>query len=249
MQDKLDAISLLSLLDAYPEPAFILCLNISPRQVLKLVYGNATLHSLILGPGSSSNLDDSALFGALTRDDDLRWLHNPTYAADDADFKAGYTRIVEVRPPWIPVAHIPSKLQLTATPITLPITVPRVGSSSRSFVFIASPSEIFTQFVRTATSMDVRRQIQTSSGSPPSTFSTSAVPNMNIVGSSSSLPRSPSSSIAASNAEVPSHMINTYAWENTSLGPRGQWPTSLTTMVQYILAKQEPVCIVNIHRT
>ncbi|KAF8603037.1 hypothetical protein BDV93DRAFT_607104 [Ceratobasidium sp. AG-I] len=243
MKDTLGGIPLLPFLDAYPEPAFILCLNISPQQILRLIYGNSALHSLVLGPGNPSVLNESELLNAFTNNDDLRWLHDPTYAAGGADFKVGYTRIVKFRPASVPPAHMLDKLHLTATPITLPITVSGVGSSSRSFVFTASPSQTSTEIFRATSSVNLRPRPQTGLGSLPNTPLGSLTPTKRAVGSSSLLSWSPSSSFATSHNAVPSQMINTFAWEKTPLGPREQWPTSLTMIVQYIMAKQEPTAI------
>lgn len=245
MQDKLDTVSLLSFLDAYPEPAFILCSNPSPQQSLKFVYGNLGLRSLILGPGSPPVLDDSTFFESLSKESDLHWLHDPTCPAPGATSKVGYIHTVEFRPAWIPSTHTLDMLELTATPITLPITIPGARSSGRSFVFTASPSKHTTQIARDTFTDDVKSQPPTPFSSFESTSPSSSTSAGSAAGlkSGSPVPQSRDLLLVASKELTPSRMIDTFPWDKTPLGPREQWPSSLTTMAQYVMAKQVPVCI------
>ncbi|QRV75488.1 protein-histidine kinase [Ceratobasidium sp. AG-Ba] len=44
-------------------------------------------------------------------------------------------------------------------------------------------------------------------------------------------------------SKLPSRMLDTFPWEQTSLGPRSEWPQSLSTLVQFVMAKPIPTTI------
>ncbi|KAG9121841.1 hypothetical protein FRC07_002032, partial [Ceratobasidium sp. 392] len=145
--DILYNVPLLNFLNAYPEPAFILCTSSAPRLSLEFIYGNPALHTLVFGHDDSGVLDSDSFFSAVASNDDIAWLSNPTYPQTLAT-AASELHYINLRPAWLPRDHTPLDLELTPTPIDLPVTIPGVGSSSKSYVFTATPRKVALDLLR-----------------------------------------------------------------------------------------------------
>jgi hypothetical protein len=214
--DNLGHIPLISFLEAYPEPAFILCLNAIPHSSLELMYVNPALHELLVGADSTHVLDTQTFLSTLASDDDVLWLSAPITAGK----VAGDSKSVNFCPTWLPRDHSPVDLELTPTPINLPTVIPRVATTNRSFVFTASPRHAPMNFLRSET----QRGPSTGKRRQKSRSSSSSWP--------SRLPP-----VIANSAELPSRLIETFDWEKSPLGPRDKWPLSLQLMVKYLMGK------------
>lgn len=239
MREQLSQISLLSFLDSFSEPAFILCANASPQATLSFIYGNLALQLLVLGGDETAVLNDSTFFNILCEENDLRWLSNPTRSPAGAP--GGGSRTVRFRPAWLPRDHVPLALELIATPIGLPLTIPAVGSNGRSFVFIASSHKSSQQLLRTEPTTDavakqqsiVRKNISASDGSE--------IMWQRGTGQTTRSTTSQRSKRDIEAEKLPSRLLRTFPWEETPLGPQTDWPQSLKTMVRYIMEKPVPV--------
>ncbi|KAF8602905.1 hypothetical protein BDV93DRAFT_557089 [Ceratobasidium sp. AG-I] len=243
MRELLDTLPLLAFLDAYPEPAFILCSNASPQATLAFIYGNSALQQLMLGEDETAVLNDSTFFNVLSAEHDLRWLANPTRPAVNSHNAAGGYRNIEFRPAWLPRNHVPLQLELTATPVDLPLTIPAVNSASHSYVYIASPRKTPMQLLRTEAAGEAKQQ-QRSNLRLGDVVPTVAGQTWQKSSRSRSIASvSQSSNGAMDESKLPSRLLYTFPWEKTSLGPRSQWPLSLTTMVHYIMQKPVPTTL------
>ncbi|CAE7221364.1 unnamed protein product [Rhizoctonia solani] len=239
---------LVSFLDAYPEPAFILCTNTLPHSSLEFMYGNPALHAILFGHDDTAILDDQSFFSALTSDQDVCWLADPVgirspLTPHTPRSVVGDSHTISIRPDWLPRDHTPLDLELIPTPIDLPVIIPGISAATQSYVFTASPrppmnllrSETHTEHQRRDPGLRL-------SDFPPSPASIgNRVRSRKSKSESTSLLSQPI--LAASLAELPSRMIETYPWEKTSLGPRDSWPVSLTVMVKYLMEKPIPSCI------
>lgn len=242
MREHLDTLPLLSFLDAYPEPAFMLCSNASPQSTLAFIYGNPALQQLMLGEDELAVLNDSTFFNVLCEEKDLRWLSDPTRSAANTLNAAGGSRSIGFRPAWLPRNHIPLQLELTATPIDLPLTVPAVNSASHSYVYIASPRKTPMQLLRTEDAGEAKQQQRSNLRLGNIIPGLAGVPRQQMSSQTKSIVSlSNSSHESFDEDKLPSRLLYTFPWEKTSLGPRSQWPKSLTTMVQYIMQKPIPV--------
>jgi hypothetical protein len=218
MIELLDKIPLLSFLDGYPEPAFILCSKFSPY-THSLLYGNAALRSLILGD-ESAILNDDVFFDALCEENALQWLSNPTRPAHSEANALRRSYNIRFTPAWIPLDHLPLQLELTATPIDLPPTMSAVETNSQLYAYVASPAKTSAPFSSPNSLNQVKRGLQT-----------------NLAGTASSM----KSEVSSDMADLPSRLLYTFPWETTSLGPRAKWPQILNTMVQHMMANPIPV--------
>lgn len=240
----LGRVSLITFLDAYPEPAFIICTNTSPHSSLDFVYGNPSLYALLFGHDDSGVLNGSTFFGVLSTDDDIIWLSDPIRGRSPPT-SVGNTHSIGIRPAWLPRDHTAIDLELTATPIDLPMTIPGVGSSSRSYVFTASPRKAPMNLLRSETHLETRRRRDSSMRlpdfPPPSGSAGQRVRSRQSKSESTSWP---SQATSALNEELlPSRLIDAFPWETTSLGPKESWPMSLKLMVQYLMEKPIPVSV------
>ncbi|KAF8749105.1 His Kinase A (phosphoacceptor) domain [Rhizoctonia solani] len=163
-RDLLRHVPLISFLDAYPEPAFILCTNTLPHSSLEFMYGNHALHSILFGHDDTAVLDDQGFFSALISDQDVFWLGDPLGSRSPitphpSRTVAGDSRKITIRPDWLPRDHTPLDLELTPTPIDLPVIIPGVGSTTHSYVFIASPRRAPMNLLRSEahTELQLRR--------------------------------------------------------------------------------------------
>ncbi|KDN38662.1 hypothetical protein RSAG8_09337, partial [Rhizoctonia solani AG-8 WAC10335] len=223
-EDRLGQVPLVPFLDAYPEPAFILCLNSIPHPSIKLMYANPVLCGLLLGGDAAHVLDTQEFLSTIASDDDVSWFTNPTGSGKaTGDFKS-----VDFCPTWLPRDHSPVDLELTPTPIDLPITIPGVGTTSQSFVFTAAPRHAPINFLRSETQ---RRGSSTVGKRRQKSRSTS-----------SSWPSRPAP-VTTNPAEPPSKLIDIFDWDNSPLGPRDKWPLGLRLMIQYLMEKPIPSSI------
>ena len=170
------------------------------------------------------------------------WLSDPIRARLPPS-SVGDTHSIGIRPAWLPRDHTPIDLELTATPIDLPMTIPGVGSSSRSYVFTTSPRKAPMNLLRSETHLETRRRRDSSlrlpDFPPPSASAGKLVRSKQSRSDSSSWP---SQATPALNEELlPSRLIETFPWETTPLGPKEFWPISLKLMVQYLMEKPIPV--------
>ncbi|KAJ1307038.1 hypothetical protein OPQ81_008017 [Rhizoctonia solani] len=218
-EDRLGQVPLVSFLDAYPEPAFILCLNAVSHSSLELMYANPALHELLIGD-LAQKLDTQVFLSTLASDDDALWLSAPIGRGG----AVGGSTSVNFCPTWLPRDHAAVDLELTPTPIDLPI---RVGS--RSYVFTASPRHEPINFLRSGTQ---RRAPSAAAGRR----------RQKNRSSSSSWP-SPPVPVAIKSADPPSKLIHTFDWEKSRLGPREKWPMGLKLMIQYLMEKPIPSAI------
>ncbi|QRV90185.1 response regulator receiver [Ceratobasidium sp. AG-Ba] len=242
MGEQLHTIPLLSFLDSYPEPAFILCSNGTPQTSLAFIYGNPALHSLILGGGESAVIDDSSFFNVLYSEKSLQWLASPLRSGPESLSARGKTRVIDFRPPWLPRNHAPLELELTATPIELPLTISGVQSASRSYVYIASPRKVGPQLLRAEPAKDSSQVRRAKHGQPTQTSQKSVVSD-SLRPDRSTASNSSISQTALDPSKLPSRMLHTFPWEQTPLGPRSEWPQSLNTLVQFIMAKPIPTTL------
>jgi hypothetical protein len=239
-RELLANVPLITFLDAYAEPAFILCSNTSPHSSLDFVFGNSALHALLFGHDDSGVLNGNTFFAVLASDDDLFWLSDPVRGRSRPTSVA-----ISVRPTWLPRDHTPIDLELTPTPIDLPMTIPGVGSTSRSFVFTASPRKAPMNLLRSEPHAEPRRRRDSALRLPD--FPPPAVSVGQRLRSRQSKSKSESTSwpsqpgAIGNTAELPSKLFDTFPWETTSLGPRESWPVSLKLMVKYLLEKPIPV--------
>ncbi|QRV74353.1 protein-histidine kinase [Ceratobasidium sp. AG-Ba] len=242
-RDMLSSVPLVVFLDAYPEPAFILCTNTSPHSSLDFVFGNAALHALLFGHDDSGVLNGSSFFAVLSSDDDLLWLSDPLRGRSQHS-SIDDSHPISLKPAWLPRDHAPIDLELTPTPIDLPMTMPGVGSSSKSYVFTASPRKTPMNLLRSETYEPTSRRRRDSSlripDFPPPPASASVGQRlMSIKSRSKSDSTSWPSQTAPGPQEalLPSRLVHTFPWEKTSLGPREKWPATLKVMVQYLMEK------------
>ncbi|KAH7327639.1 hypothetical protein B0J17DRAFT_772105 [Rhizoctonia solani] len=223
-EDRLRRVPLVPFLDAYPEPAFILCLNPNLPSSLELMYANPALNELLLGGDSANVLDTQDFLSALESDDDLSWLFAPSGSGKAID----NAKSVNFCPTWLPRDHSAIDLELTPTPLDLPMTIPQIGTNSVAYVFTASPRHTPINFLRSepqrkgSASVGKRRQKSRSS--------------------SSSWPSRPAHG-AINAVDPPSKLIDTFDWENSPLGPRDKWSMGLKLMIQYLMEKPIPSSI------
>ena len=244
-RDQLDTVPLVAFLEAFSEPAFILCCNSTPHESLEFIYGNTALRTLMFGEDDSGVLDKESFFSALASDEDAFWLSNPV-RSQSLPTTASDFRLVGFRPAWLPRDHMPLSLEITPTPITLPVTMPGVASSSRSFVFTASPRKAGIDLLRSGSHSDLDKRRD-----PGLRLHDLPQPNLNVRQRARSRKSRSSSSwpsqraLVAKSVEMPSSLIETYPWETTALGPRVFWPTSLKTMLSYMMEKPIPVGVMS----
>lgn len=248
-RDTLEDVPLVAFLDSYPEPAFILCSN-PPYSSLSFVYGNSALYELLFRHDSTAALDDRTFFSALTADEDIVWLSDPIRSGSQSTSgSVGDSRTINMRPIWLPRDHMPIDIELTPTPIGLPITIPGIGSASRAHVFTASPRKAPMNFLRSEPQTEPKRRKDPGLRLPDFPLIPGCVgPNIQSKkgrsksrSDSSSRLSQPISGIIP--AELPSRLIDTYPWETTPLGPKESWPTTLTLMVKYLMETPVSVCI------
>jgi hypothetical protein len=244
--DALQHVPLVGFLDAYQEPAFILCSNAGSRPSLEFIYGNTSLRELLVGHGESEVLDDQLFFSAIASDEDIVWLSDPTQSGSQSTSRSiGDSHVVNLHPAWLPRDHATVDLELTPTPINLPITIPRVGSSSHSYVFIASPRKAPMNFLRSETQGESRRRKDVGLRLPDFPLMPGAIgPHIRSRMSNESSSMLSQSALAVNPAELPSRLIDTYPWETTPLGPRQSWPVLLELMVKYLM--ETPVSVSSI---
>ncbi|CAE6427632.1 unnamed protein product [Rhizoctonia solani] len=222
-EDRLGQVPLVPFLDAYPEPAFVICLNATPHRSLELMYANPALHELLLGD-LTQKLDNQIFLSTLASDDDVLWLSAPTGRGR----AVGGSASVKFCPTWLPRDHSPVDLELTPTPIDLPITIHKVGTNARSYVFTASPRREPINFLRSET----QRRGPAAAGKR----------RQKSRSLSRSTPSQPAP-VAINPAELPSRLIDTFDWEKSPLGPRDKWPMGLKLMIQYLMEKPIPSAI------
>ncbi|KAH7327638.1 hypothetical protein B0J17DRAFT_722634 [Rhizoctonia solani] len=223
-EDRLRRVPLVPFLDAYPEPAFILCLNPNLPSSLELMYANPALNELLLGGDSANVLDTQEFLSALESDNDLLWLFSPTGSGK----VAGDSKSVNFCPTWLPRDHSAIDLELTPTRLNLPMTIPQIGTNSVAYVFTASPRHAPINFLRS----DPQREGSSSIGKR----------RQRSWPSSSSWPTQPAT-VTINSAKPPSQLIDTFDWENSPLGPRDKWPMGLKLMIQYLMEKPIPSSI------
>ncbi|KAF8689719.1 His Kinase A (phosphoacceptor) domain, partial [Rhizoctonia solani] len=247
-RDLLRHVPLISFLDAYPEPAFILCTNTLPHSSLEFMYGNHALHSILFGHDDTAVLDDQGFFSALISDQDVFWLGDPfgsrsPITPHPSRTVAGDSRKITIRPDWLPRDHTPLDLELTPTPIDLPVIIPGVGSTTHSYVFIASPRRAPMNLLRSEahTELQLRRDpgLRLSDFPPLPSSSGTRIRSRQSKSESTSWVSQPIPYVGV--ADLPSRMIETFPWEKTSLGPRESWPMTLKLMIQYLMEKPIPV--------
>ncbi|KAF8602883.1 hypothetical protein BDV93DRAFT_523732 [Ceratobasidium sp. AG-I] len=243
-RDQLDKVSLVAFLEAFSEPAFILCCNSAPHEPLDFIYGNPALHSLIFGEDDSGVLDKGSFFSALASDEDVFWLSNPARPQTLPTSVSGL-RLVGFRPSWLPRDHTPLSLELTSTSITLPVTMFGVHASSKSHVFTASPRKAAMDLLRSDPGSDFSRrrdsglrlhdlpQLHPSAGQ--------LVRSRNSKSESSSWPSQ--QALMSKPMEMPTSLLETFPWDETPLGPKALWPTSLKTMLSYLMEKPIPSAV------
>ncbi|KAF8761295.1 His Kinase A (phosphoacceptor) domain [Rhizoctonia solani] len=249
-RDLLRHVPLISFLDAYPEPAFILCTNTLPHSSLEFMYGNHALHSILFGHDDTAVLDDQGFFSALISDQDVFWLGDPLGSRSPitphpSRTVAGDSRKITIRPDWLPRDHTPLDLELTPTPIDLPVIIPGVGSTTHSYVFIASPRRAPMNLLRSEahTELQLRRDpgLRLTDFPPLPSSSGTRIRSRQSKSESTSWVSQPIPYVGV--ADLPSRMIETFPWEKTSLGPRESWPMTLKLMVKYLMEKPIPSCI------
>ncbi|KDN38661.1 hypothetical protein RSAG8_09336, partial [Rhizoctonia solani AG-8 WAC10335] len=235
--DILQQVPLVGFLDAYPEPAFILSSNAGPRSSLDFLYGNSSLRELLVGHDESGILDDQTFFSAIVSDEDIVWLSNPTKSGSHSSSRSvGDSHVINLRPTWLPRDHTSVDLELTPTPIDLPIVIPNVGSSSRSYVFTAAPRKAPMSFLRSENHSETRRKRDPGLRLPDFPLMPGAVgphirSRMGKSDSSSML----SQSAVMNPAELPTRLVDTFPWETTPLGARESRAEILELMVKYLM--------------
>ncbi|CAE7175104.1 unnamed protein product [Rhizoctonia solani] len=234
--DTLEQVPLVGFLDAYPEPAFILLSNTGPRPSLEFLYGNSSLRELLVHD-ESAILDDQTFFSAVASDEDIVWLSDPTQSGSQrTSHSVGDSHVINLRPAWLPRDHTSVDLELTPTAIDIPITLSNVGSSSRSYVFTASPRKAPMNFLRSENYSETRRRRDPGLRLPDFPLMPGAVgPHIR-----SRLSKSDSSSMLSQSAvikpaELPTRLVDTFPWETTPLGARASWPVILELMVKYLM--------------
>ncbi|KAG8743481.1 hypothetical protein FRC10_011954 [Ceratobasidium sp. 414] len=234
IRDILASVPLIPFLDAYPEPAFILCANTSPHSSLDFVFGNSALHALLFGHDDSGVLNGNTFFAVLATDGDLFWLSAPTRGRSQLA-SVSDSRTISLRPAWLPRDHTAIDLELTPTPIDLPMTIPGVGSSSRSYVFTASPRRAPMNFLRSEAEPRRRRDstLRLADFPPPMASVGQRLRSMQSKSESTSWHSQTAPTPNA--AELPTRLFDTFPWETTSLGPRESWPTSLKLMASLVM--------------
>ncbi|CCO32346.1 hypothetical protein BN14_06406 [Rhizoctonia solani AG-1 IB] len=249
-RDLLQHVPLISFLDAYPEPAFILCTNTLPHSSLEFMYGNHALHSILFGHDDTAVLDDQSFFSALTSDQDVFWLGDPLGSRSPltplpSRIAVGDSRTISIRPDWLPRDHTPLDLELTPTPIDLPVIIPGVGSATYSYVFTASPQKAPMKLLRSEahTELQLRRDpgLRLSDFPPLPSSSGTRIRSRQSKSESTSLLSQPVPPVSV--ADLPSRMMETFPWEKTSLGPRESWPMILKLMIKYLMEKPIPSCV------
>ncbi|CAE6344693.1 unnamed protein product [Rhizoctonia solani] len=235
--DTLHQVPLVGFLDAYPEPAFILCSNTGPRSSLEFLYGNSSLRELLVGHDESGILDDQTFFSAVASDEDIFWLSDPTQNGSQSTSRSvSDSHVINLRPAWLPRDHTSVDLELTPTPIDLPITMPNVGSSGRCYVFTATPRKAPMNFLRSENQSETRRKKDLSLRLPDFPLMPGAVgPHIRSRMSKSDSSSMLSQSAVINPAELPTRLVDTYPWETTPLGPRESWPVLLELMVKYVM--------------
>ncbi|QRV89873.1 response regulator receiver [Ceratobasidium sp. AG-Ba] len=241
-RDILHNFPLINFLNAYPEPAFILCTSSAPHLTLDFIYGNDALSGLVFGQDESGILDSDTFFTVVTTSDDLVWLSNPVNSQPGST-AISEARTISIRPSWLPRDHTPLDLELVPTPIDLPVTIPEIGSSSKSHVFIAVPRKASLNLLRSGSSTRSDAGKRRDSGAkindpPPLAASIGQRRSRKSKSQSSSRP---SQLVHASDSVLmPSKLIHVFPWEQTTLGARSSWPWSLEVMVRYVMEKPIP---------
>ncbi|KAG8747317.1 hypothetical protein FRC10_001496 [Ceratobasidium sp. 414] len=236
-RDILYTVPLLNFLNAYPEPAFILCTSSVPHFTLEFIFGNPALHTLVFGHDDSGVLDNDSFFPAVASSDDLAWLSNPNHP-QSVSTAVSEIRTVHLRPAWLPRDHTPFDLELTPTPIDLPVTIPGVGSSSKSYVFIATPRKAAMDLLRCGLrTQGSKRRDSRSPINDPSPLAVTIEPHVKSRKSRSESSSRHSQHIHTNSTLMPSQLIDIFPWEKTAIGPRTSWPATLTTMVKYLMEK------------
>ncbi|CUA74663.1 protein-histidine kinase [Rhizoctonia solani] len=235
--DTLHQVPLVGFLDAYPEPAFILCSNTGPRSSLEFLYGNSSLRELLVGHDESGILDDQTFFSAVASDEDIFWLSDPTQNGSQSTSRSvSDSHVINLRPAWLPRDHTSVDLELTPTPIDLPMTIPNVSSSGRSYVFTATPRKAPMSFLRSENQSETRRKKDLSLRLPDFPLMPGAVgPHIRSRMSKSDSSSMLSQSAVINPAELPTRLVDTYPWETTPLGSRESWPVLLELMVKYLM--------------
>ncbi|CAE6472804.1 unnamed protein product [Rhizoctonia solani] len=235
--DTLQQVPLVQFLDSYPEPAFILCSNAGLRSSLEFIYGNSSLRELLVGHDESGNLDDQTFFSAVVSDEDIVWLSDPTQSGSQRTSRSiGDSHVIDLRPAWLPRDHTSVDLELTPTLIELPITIPNVSPSSRSYVFTASPRKAPMNFLRSENHSEVRRKRDPGLRLPDFPLIPGAVgPHIRSRMSKSDSSSMRSQSAVIKPAELPTRLVDTFPWETTPLGARKSWPVILELMVKYVM--------------
>ncbi|KAG9099125.1 hypothetical protein FS749_002085 [Ceratobasidium sp. UAMH 11750] len=234
--NNLHTVPLLNFLNAYPEPAFILCASTAPHLSLEFIFGNPALHTLVFGHDDSGVLDNDSFFPAVTSSDDLAWLSNPTHL-QSMSTAVSEVRTIHLRPIWLPRDHTSLDLELTPTPIDLPVTIPGVGSFSKSYVFIATPRKAIMDLLRSSSRAENGKRQDFGSLINPSPAALTNEPRVKSRKSRSEYSSRRSQHIHIDSTLMPSQLINIFPWEKTSIGPRSSWPATLRTMVNYLMEK------------
>ncbi|CAE6393946.1 unnamed protein product [Rhizoctonia solani] len=250
-RELLQHVSLISFLNSYPEPAFILCTDTLPHSSLEFMYGNHALHAILFGHDDTAILDDQSFFSALTSDQDVFWLADPLgnhspLTPHTPRSSVGDSHTISIRPDWLPRDHMPLDLELTPTPIDLPVIIPGVGSTTHSYVFTATPRRVPMNLflLRSEADTDHQRRdpgLRLPDFPPPPASVGTHVRSRKSKSESTSWLSQPLPTISL--PDLPSQMIETYSWEKTSLGPRESWPMALKVMVKYLMEKPIPSCI------
>ncbi|KDN33453.1 hypothetical protein RSAG8_13455, partial [Rhizoctonia solani AG-8 WAC10335] len=250
-RELLQHASLISFLDAYPEPAFILSTNTLPHSSLEFMYGYHALHTILFGHDDTAILDDQSFFSALTSDQDVFWLADPLgirspLTPHTPRSSVGDSHTISIRPDWLPRDHTPLDIELTPTPIDLPVIIPGIGSTTQSYAFTATPrrTPLNLFFLRSETHTDHQRRdpgLRLSDFPPPPASTGIHIQSRKSKSESTSWLSQPVPAVGL--ADLPSQMIETYPWEETSLGPRESWPMTLKLMVRYLMEKPIPSCI------
>ncbi|KAG8690757.1 hypothetical protein FRC11_009316 [Ceratobasidium sp. 423] len=238
--ELLQHVPLVSFLDAYPEPAFILCSSTLPHSSLEFLYGNHALHAILFGHDDTAVIDDQSFFSALTSDQDVGWLADPLgvrspLTPHTSRSSVGDSRTIRIRPDWLPRDHTPLDLELTPTPIDIPGV----------YVFTASPRKAPMNLLRseTHTELQLRRDLglRLSDFPPLPASAGTRIRSRKSKSESTSWLSQPAPPMGP--ADLPSRMIETFPWEKTSLGPKESWPVALKVMVKYLMEKPVASCI------
>ncbi|CAE6469443.1 unnamed protein product [Rhizoctonia solani] len=236
-----EQVSVISFLDNYPEPTFILCANTTPHTSIDFIYGNPALHTALFGHDAGPVLDNQSFFGALKCVDDLRWFSNPVTGSSRVLGPMECTRTILLHPTWLPRDHECISLDLTATEISLPADISEFKTTSHFYVFIASPRKTPVRLLHPEANNE-RKPSQMRSSIDISVFE---LLDQGPSRQDTSEPAPKVSPLPATSelAGMPSRMIETYSWEKTSLGPRESWPTVLKLVVQQLMTNPIPSII------